>query len=89
MIKIILLLLVFMALPSGITYLIWKYTKNKVIKYIPALIPLYFILHSIWGIFTSTEGMADLGYFLTALLFTSSFLGVIITAIILDKKRKY
>lgn len=88
MAKIILVCLLFFGIGGVISYLISLFTKKRYIKYIPAIIPLYFALISLKDSMTVTEGFADIANFLSFILFTASLLGMIIIGIVIDKKRK-
>lgn len=87
MLRLFLLFILFIGISSGITYVIFKFTKKKFIKYIPIIIPIYFCITSIYKMTKSTEGFTDVANFLLFLLFLSSVISIIFTGIILDKQK--
>lgn len=82
-------LLVFALLGALATFILSKVFKNKLVKYIPSILLLILnIYYIIQATSNSTEGMRDLAYFLSFILFSSSMIGSFATAVIIDKKCK-
>lgn len=89
MIKLILIISIFVAVSSGITYLLYKITNKWWVKYLPAIIPLIIILSAIFTLLFSPtkEGFKDLATFAIVILFLPSLLAIITTGAIIDYQR--
>ncbi len=86
-----LLIFIWIAIFAGIgallTFISHKIFKKKIITYIPSIVGLVISLYYIFMLlFVENEGMLDLAYFASLLLFGSSFIGSTITAYLLNRK---
>lgn len=88
MIKLILFIIVFMATSSITTYLLYRTTNNRWIKYIPSIILLGVIVYVITLLIFSlnNESIKDLATFIIIVLFIPSLVSTVGTGLFLDYK---
>ncbi len=87
--RLILVILMFAVTSSLITIIAARFTKKRFIKYIPAIIPLFFCIISIYNVVTINEGFSDIANFLSFILFLISLLSIILTGIIIDYRHSH
>jgi hypothetical protein len=80
--------IVFALVAALITYIIHIIFKKKWLDFgvsgVTLLFALYFLIQAKFG---DNEGMLDLAYFLSFMLFASSFIGSIITSFLVNRKK--
>lgn len=88
MIKLILFIIVFMAVASVTTYLLYRTTNNRWIKYIPSIILLGAIIYVITLLVFNwqNEDLKNLASFIIIILFLPSLISTIGTGLFLDYK---
>lgn len=88
--RLILLLIGIALASSGLTFILWKLSLKKTIKYLPALLCLLF---GIYYLYTANNtkninGFEDLANLMLSLMFFSGLIGGVFTGLIIDLFKK-
>lgn len=84
MTRLLLVLLGIVALFSCITYLLWRLSRVKIVKYSPALLCLLAGGYYLYQAKTVHVGFADLANAITSMMFLTGFVSGLVTCLILD-----
>jgi hypothetical protein len=80
-------LIIFGGIGALLTFVSHKIFKKKIITYIPAIVGFGIVLYYVFMLlFVESEGMLELAYFASLMLFGASFLGSLLTAYLLNRK---
>lgn len=88
--RLILLLIGIALASSGLTFILWKLSLKKTIKYLPAVLCLLF---GIYYLYTANNtkninGFEDLANLMLSLMFFSGLIGGVVTGLIIDLFKK-